>query len=69
MTTEALGSGCDGVVLTCVDDAESVLTMIEMAERLHGETEAVIAVRATSRYTDQLVAALVSARADLVDVV
>lgn len=64
---EALQGGCDGVLLSCTDTVDAVLTMLDAAERVREETGAVVAVRARARWTDHLAAALASGRADLVE--
>ena len=65
--TKALEGDCDGVLLSTADDLESVLTMLETAERVRRETGAVVAARASSRWHDHLASALATDRIDLVD--
>ena len=63
----ARAAGAAGVRLTGPPDRPSVLTRLDLAERVRTETGAVVVVRAPAALRDDLAAGLVSGRADLVE--
>lgn len=66
-TRKALEADCAGVLLGTSDDLDSVLTLLESAERIRLETGAIVAVRAAPRWREHVTAGLASGRVDLVD--
>jgi anthraniloyl-CoA monooxygenase len=64
---KAVDADCDGVLLTCPNDLEGVLAMLDAAERVHLEVDAVVAARTSDPWRPHLVSGLVSGRIDLLD--
>jgi anthraniloyl-CoA monooxygenase len=64
----ALGDsrGDRGIVLTTADEAEAVLTMFDVGERLRRESGVVVAARVDQRWSKLAADALASGRIDLV---
>jgi hypothetical protein len=67
LVDQARSAGAVGVRLTGPADRPSVLTRLDLAERLRLEVGGVVVVDAPAALRDDLAAALVSARTDLVE--
>jgi anthraniloyl-CoA monooxygenase len=67
LASAAHDDGAAAIVLTCPDDIDAVLTMLEVAERIRRQVGVVVVARAAARHHDHLVAALASGRVDLID--